>query len=215
MRSSTDPHPPAMSTELDARPLNWRFIVPDVPPGLLLLPVGEERLTAGVIPDWTGPSLSSALGEGPYPAVAAPDLSRWGGLVGGPAGLLLQLAASVREEGWLCTGFSNPWSPIRSTGHEPLSLGKARRVLRRAGFSRIDTYLAFPDHRRPAYLMTSGGAELGYFLRRFFFPYVGELRGLRARLKQRALRLMRVATLATPHHVRVRFAPSYMLVARR
>jgi hypothetical protein len=210
-----DPSGPAMRSELDARTLNWRFVTPDVPGGLLLLPVGAESLTAAVIPDRTGPSLSAVLSEGPYLAVAAPDLGPWGGFAGGPERLLARLATAVRDEGWLCAGFSNPWSPLRPAGGEHLSLRKARRVLRRAGFGRIDTYLAFPDHRRPAYLTSSGAPELRYFLRRFFLPYVGDLRGVRARLKQRALRLIRTATLVTPHPIRIRFAPAYVLVARR
>jgi hypothetical protein len=204
-----------MRTELDARTLNWRFVTPDVPGGLLMLPAGVERLAGAVIPYRTGPSLSAVLSEGPYPAVAAPDLGPWGGLAGGPERLLALLASAVRDEGWLCAGFSNPWSPLRPEGWEHLSLRKARRVLHRAGFGRIDTYLAFPDHRSPAYLTSLGPAELGYFLRRFFLPYVGDLRGVRARLKQRALRLIRTATLATPHPIRIRFAPAYVLVARR
>jgi hypothetical protein len=204
-----------MRSEFDARPLNWQFVTPDVPAGLLLLPVGAEPLTAAVIPNRAAPSLSAVLSEGPYPAVAAPDLGRWSRFAGGPERLLARLAAAVRDDGWLCAGFCNRWSPLRPPGGEHLSMRKARRALHRAGFGRIDTYLAFPDHRRPAYLTSSGPAELRYFLRRFFFPYVGDLRGVRARLMQRALRLIRMAALATPHTIRIRFAPAYVLVARR
>jgi hypothetical protein len=204
-----------MRSEFDARSLNWQFVTPDVPAGLLLLPVDVEPLTGAVIPDRAGPSLWAALREGPYPAVAAPDLGPWGGLAGGPERLLARLAAVVRDDGWLCAGFSNRWSPLRPPGWEHLSMRKVRRVLHRAGFDRVDTYLAFPDHRRPAYLTSSGAAELRYFLSRLFLPYVGDLRGVRARLKQRALGLIRTATLATPHTIRIRFAPAYVLVARR
>jgi hypothetical protein len=204
-----------MPSEPDARALNWRFVTPETPSRLLLLPVGDERLPLALTPDRTVHGIQSALMHGPYPAVVVPDLGDWGRLAGGPARLLSELAGQVGPGGWLCTGFSNSWSPIRPTGGGHLSRRKAIRLLRTAGFGRVDAYLAFPDHRRPAYITSPGRPELRYFLRRLFLPYVGDLGGMRARLKQRALRVLRTVTLATPHWIRVRFSPSYVLVAQR
>jgi hypothetical protein len=220
---ATGPCPPGrrpspIMAELDARALNWRFVVPDEPRGLLLLPAGGERMEDAVSPELSASALSAALGDGPYPAVAAPDLAGWAGLerAGGAAGLLARLGDSVGPGGWLFAGFPNAWYPAHPAAPGSLGLGAARRILRRSGLGIDEAYLALPDQRCPAYLVSTGGpAELEYFLRRLFRPYPGSLSGWRAGLRQRSLSIMRMVALGLPHRLRVRFAPALGIVARR
>jgi hypothetical protein len=205
-------------SELDARALNWRFVVPDEPRGLLLLPADGERVEGAVSPELSASALSGALRDGPYPAVAAPDLARWAGLerAGGAADLLARLGDAVGPGGWLFAGFPNPWYPARPAATGSLGLGTARRILGRSGLGIGESYVALPDQRCPAYLVSAGApAELEYFLRCLFRPYTGSLSGWRARLGQRSLSLMRRIALGLPHRVRVRFAPALGIVARR
>jgi hypothetical protein len=203
--------------DFDARTMNWRFVVPDEPPGLLLLRVGEEQLAGAVTPGDAGEALSNALEAGPYPAVVAQDLARWASLLDvRPRDLLLQLGAGVEARGWLAVGISNPWSPTRPFGHGSVRATRAARALNAAGFCSVRSYLAFPDQRCPAYLIGADDrAELNYLLGRLFLPYVGEVRGMRARIKQRVVRAGRRVALFLPHRLRVGLAPASLLVARK
>jgi hypothetical protein len=205
-------------TDLDARALNWRFVVPDEPRGLLLLPAEGERVEDAVSPEPSASALSAALREAPYPAVVAPDLAAWAGFerAGGAADLLARLGDCVGPGGWLFAGFPNAWYPAHPAAAGSLGLGAARRILHRAGLGIVDAYLALPDQRCPAYLVsTEGPAELEYFLRRLFRPYAGSLSGWRAGLRQRSLSVMRRVALGLPHRLRIRFAPALGIVARR
>ena len=204
--------------EVDARLLNWRFVVPDEPRGLLLLPAGHERLEGAVSPEPSPPALSTALREGPYPAVVAPDLAMWAGLERRrrSAELLARLGESVGRGGWLFAGFPNAWHPARPATAGALGLGAARRIVALSGLVMVDAYVALPDQRCPAYLVSiDRPAELEYFLRRLFRPYAGSLSGWRAGLRQRSLSVMRTAALGLPHGLRLKFAPALGIVARR
>jgi hypothetical protein len=201
---------------MDARALNWRYVVPGEPAGLLLLPIDDERVEGAVIPPNDPAAVREAMQRGPYPAIAAPDLSRWAHA--DPSGireLLRSLAAAVVPGGWLYVGFPNADSPTRRPRNGGFTLRGARRVLRRAGIQQIETYLPFPDQRCPAYLVSAqGSAGLEYFLRHLAFPFTsGE--GNHRELRRRLLRVARRAALLAPHRVRVRLAPAVALVARR
>jgi hypothetical protein len=205
-------------SEFDARPLNWRFLVPDEPEGLLLLRAAEERLSGAVSPDRTSVDLADALAGPIYPAVVAPDLRTWSTLAGagGSRTLLTRLATKVSPQGWLAIGLANPWYPMDPFTRGALGRRTARRILRSAGFHSVRTYLAFPDERCPAYLVRSDGhAELAYLLDRLFLPYVGGAQGVRARIKGRAIRWLRRGALLAPHQLRATLAPAVVLVARR
>ena len=203
--------------EFDARPLNWRFVVPNEPDGCLLLRVGDEQLAGAVTPERTSPDLAAALGADPYPAVVAPDLGGWARLAaGGSIGLLSRLASSVSPDGWLAIGMANPWYPIHPLARGSLSARKAARLLRSAGFAVVDPYIALPDERCPAYLVSARtDAELDYVLDRLFLPYVGDARGRRARVKRRAISALRRVALSTPNAIRTALAPAVLIVARR
>jgi hypothetical protein len=204
--------------EVDARPLNWRFVVPDEPRGLLQLRAGDERLEGAVSPERSAPALSTALRDGPYPAVVASDLAGWAGLErrGGAADLLARLGDAVAPGGWLFAGFPNAWHPARPAPDGALGLGAARRIVGRSGLVMLDAYVALPDQRCPAYLVSiDRPAGLEYFLRHLFRPYAGSLSGWRAGLRRRSLSLMRAAALGLPHPVRLRLAPALGIVARR
>jgi hypothetical protein len=89
-------------------------------------------------------------------------------------------------------------------------------VVRGAGLRPSSTWLAFPDERTTAYLVPAGGGpELAYFMRTFFFPYATGGSARKARIKQRALTLMRRVSLVAPARLRSRFAPAFAIVAER
>lgn len=211
-------------TVIDHRLLNWRFVVPSLPDGLLLLPAADEagEVPAAVVCD---PGLA-ALRARTYPAVVVADLGRWSGGEagqgdpgrghGGGRELLLRAAEAVAPGGWLYVSFANPWYPLRSHGGAALTLAAAGRVLRDAGLRPSSAWLAFPDQRTTAYLVPArGGPELEYFMRTFFFPYATGQSARKARIKQRALTLMRGAALLAPARLRPRFAPAFAVVAER
>src|SRR5207302_1604039 len=156
-----DPEAPTF----DARALNWRFVTPSEPTGMLLLPAENERISWAVTPFETAGALAEAFRSGPYPGVAIPDLHRWARIADIDAVTLLGAAAgSLAAGGWLYAGFANPWYPLRS-GRGSLRLGKAPAVLRRQGLTSPDVALVFPDQRRPAYLLPRDGRlELEFFL---------------------------------------------------
>ncbi|HLW18239.1 MAG TPA: hypothetical protein VKV69_12870, partial [Actinomycetota bacterium] len=156
----------------DARALNWRFVTPSEPAGMLLLPAEDEWIPWAVTPFGTAGALAEAFRTGPYPGVAIPDVHRWARIADSDAVTLLDAAAgAVAPGGWLYAGFANPWYPLRAI-RGSLRIGKALDVIRRCGLSSPDVYFVFPDQRRPAYLMPRDGrVELEFFLDRFFVPY--------------------------------------------
>jgi hypothetical protein len=202
-------------TVIDHRLLNWRFVVPSVPDGLLLLAAADE---AADLPEAVAcdPGLA-ALRSGPYPAVVVSDLGRWSAAAAEGGKDLLRLAAeAVAPGGWLYASFANPLYPMRSRSTVALTLAAASRVVRAAGLRPLSRWLAFPDQHTPAYLVPAGGgSELEYFMRTFFFPYATGESARKARLKQRALTLMRGCALLAPRPVRPRFAPAFAIVAER
>jgi hypothetical protein len=199
----------------DARALNWRFVTPTEPAGMLLLPAENESIPWAVTPFGTAGALAEAFRTGPYPGVAIPDIHRWARIADSePVTLLDAAAEAVAPGGWLYAGFANPWYPLRTTPGS-LRLGKALDIVRRGGLSSPDVYLVFPDQRRPAYLLPrEGGAELEFFLDRFFLPYAdGD--GARATITRMLLPIARRAALRMPHAVRASLAPAFAVVARR
>jgi hypothetical protein len=189
----------------DARTLNWRFVVPDEPPGLLFLPPGG------------GPGgLATALGGGPYPAVAATDLGSLTRRRPAEAGrMLARLCAAVAPGGWLCAGFANAGYPGTPPLVGGLRVQTARRVVRRAGLSEPDVYFALPHQRCPALLVPATRAvELDHVLRQLFLTYVpGD--GAWAMAQRHLLAALRRGALRTPHLVRTLLAPGFYVVARR
>ena len=199
----------------DVRALNWLFVAPEKPESLLFLPVEDESLPGAITPNGNS-GLPGALDRGPYPAVAAPDLTAWvePGERQRPSRLLGRLADAVAPGGWLYVGFPNRPYPNGNGAPPPLRMRTAIRVLRRRGLRDIQTFLPFPDQRCPAYLISADtGAPLRYFLARLVFPYVTESED--APRRQRRIMRMRNAALASPHSLRVRFAPAGALLARR
>ncbi len=212
-------------TVIDHRLLNWRFVVPGVPDGLLLLAAADEagEVQGAVACD---PGLA-ALRAGPYPAVVVADLGRWAatgagagrrgrGRGAGGRELLAEAAGAVAPGGWLYASFANRLYPLRSRGGAALTLAAAGRVLCGAGLRPSSAWLAFPDQRTTAYLVPAGGGpELEYFMRTFFFPYATGGSARKVRIRQRALTSMRGAALLAPARLRPRFAPAFAVVAER
>jgi len=198
----------------DARALNWRFIAPPEPAGMLLLPVEAERVESAAIPDPSAPSLEDALRGRTYPAVVVGDVGRWARIGRSSASLFLYLAAeAVAPGGWLYAGFSNPLYPLRRRGGG-IRAKSAARIVSAAGMVESTLYLALPDHRRPAYIVPRAGRrELEFILRRLFVPFDGT--GSSAGLTHSLLPFARRVALIAPQGIRASFAPSFALVARR
>jgi hypothetical protein len=198
----------------DIRGLNWRVLIPEEPKDFLFLPADHETLPGAITPNGNG-GLTAAFERGPYPAVAVPDLTAWlEHAPGGPAGLLRRLADAVAPAGWLYVGFPNRLYPARPMVSGSLRLRTAARIIRRRGLTEIRTFLPFPDHRCPAYLISAETrAPLGHFLARLVFPYSADRQD--PQREQQRISRMRSLALAAPHGLRVRLAPAMALVARR
>jgi hypothetical protein len=201
-----------MSAHVDARLLNWRFVVPGEPEGLLLLAADGETLPGAITPGRG--ALAGRLPDGPYPAIAIPDLAAWvpERRPRAAARLLAMLAAAVAPGGWLCAGFPNRWYPAAPMRSGSLSLAAALGAVRRAGLTGVEVYAALPDQRRAAFLVPlARPAEMDHMLRVLFetsFPSGG--RGALA--FRRILAAGRRAALATPR-ARRHLVPAYYLVA--
>ena len=201
-----------MTGQPDARLLNWRFIVPDQPPGLLLLPADGETVLGAVTPR----PLDRPLPAGRYPAIAVPDLAAWlpRRRPAGAARLLADLAAAVAPGGWLCAGFGNTWYPVAPLRPGSLSAARAVRTVRRAGLARARLYAALPGPRRAAFLVPlARPAEMDHMLR-VLFETSYPRRGRGAAVSRRMLSLLRRAALAAPR-ARRHLVPAYYLVAQR
>jgi hypothetical protein len=204
-----------MTADADARLLNWRFLVPPEPPGLLLLPAAGETVPGAVIPE--PDLLDRLLPAGRYPAIAIPDLAAWlprrrrGSQ---PARLLAGLAAAVAPGGWLCAGFANSLYPAAPLRPGSLSCARALRTIARAGLTQPELYAALPGPRRAAYLVPlTRPAELDHMLR-VLFETSSPPPGRGAAASRRILALMRQAALAAPR-ARRHLMPAYYLIARR
>jgi hypothetical protein len=205
-----------VTVQVDARTLNWRFVVPDEPEGLLYLPVNDERVPLAVVAEEGLRGLAVALRGGPYPAVAAPDLGRWARNRPAQAGrMLARLSAAVAPGGWLCAGFANANYPATPALTGALRIRSARRILRRAGLSDLEVYYSLPNQRCPALLVPAARpVELNHVLRYLFLTYLpGE--GPWAAAQRHLLTLLRRGALRTPHGIRTRFAPGFYVIARR
>jgi hypothetical protein len=202
-----------MSAEPDARLLNWRFIVPGEPAGLLLLSADGETLP-GVVTPCQGGDLQ--LHDRRFPAVAVPDLGAWlpRDRRGGAARLVADLATAVAPGGWLCAGFANRWYPVAPWRTASLSSGHAIRTVRRAGLTETELYAALPGHRRAAFLVPLARRdEMDHMLRVLFEASFPE-RGHGAAALRRVLCVARLVALAAPR-ARRHLVPAYYLVARR
>jgi len=203
-----------MTTEPDARLLNWRFVAPSQPPELLLLSADGETVPGALTPDRD--VFDHPLPALRYPAIAIPDLAAWlpRRRPAGAARLLAGLAAAVAPGGWLCAGFANSWYPVVPLRPGSLSCARALRTVRRAGLTRTELYAALPGPRRAAFLVPlARPAEMDHMLRVLFeTSYPGRGRGAAA--ARRMLSLLRRAALTAPH-ARRRLVPAYYLVARR
>jgi hypothetical protein len=214
--ASPTPTRAAHPVAADARVLNWRFVVPGEPDGLLLLPVDGEATPGAEVVDQAPDALAGALVHS-YPAVVAPDLTAWARAHHrGADDLLAALAGAVDRAGWIYAGFANRTSPASPWARGSLGRKRATEVLRRAGITEVEVLAALPDQRCPAFLLsTDDPAVLDYFLRRLFFPHAGGVAGWRARARQQLLRVLRAGALAASHSARVRHAPALAIIGRR
>jgi hypothetical protein len=190
----------------DARELNWRFVLPDEPAGLLVL----DREQAG-----RHRSLADALDNTTSAGIVVPDLSLWADRRSGPC-LLVDVAQAVAPGGWLCVGFPNRLLlPGSVNARGSMALRTARATLRTAGLTMTAVYLPLPDHRHPALLVDARHrGELDYFFEHLFVTYLPGS-SVRVRLLRRLLVAVRRVGLLMPHRVRVACAPGYCVVAWR
>ena len=201
---------------LDARPLNWRFVVPGEPEGLLFLPISGERLAGAIVPDRTTRALHEALDRGSFPAVAVPDVGSWARVLGSPSALIRRLAESVDRGGWLYAGFANALFPGRPFAPGSLRPGSVHRCFEASDGWTVERFFPLPDHRCPAYLVPARRPqEMDYFLRNLFVPYAETGNRWVTRAVRRGLMAMRSTALASPGGTRVRLAPAIAIVARR
>jgi hypothetical protein len=201
----------------DARTLNWRFVVPDEPSGLLLLPVDDESTESSVLALREGTGAFLIPADGTFPAVAAADLTAWTRRGGRreSARLLAQLCSTVSPGGWLCIGFANARYPGSPRWRRSLRLHAVRRVLRRSGMRAPEIYACLPDHRRPGLLVPlQRSAELDFVLRKLFLTYTSA-DSTWPGLRRRVLGLMHRAAVSAPHGARAALVPGYCLVSRR
>ena len=201
----------------ETRILNWQLVVPDEEAPLLLLPAKDETVPGATVVRPDPVSLDMALSAGPYHGVVAPDLGEWGADGnGGVSSLLSRLAGAAGPDGWLFASFANRRFPRKTRRTHGLRLGKALKLLRRAGMEKVTVYIPLPSHRQPAWLVpVERRSELDVFLRQMVFPYAPVSSRILSWVVSRGIQGGRRIALAAPHGLRVRFAPSYAIVARR
>jgi hypothetical protein len=203
----------ATTTPQDARSMTWQFVAPNDGAQLFAFAAPDDCPEDAIT---IAPAeLRRHVGQAAWPAVAAPDLAAVVAEAGaGDAAATLELLGrQVAPGGWLLFGVANAWYPARRAG--ALSLARLRRAVGRAGLHVESVYLAMPDHHHPAVLTAARPAgALDQVLYRLPTTYVGNTgRGTGAR--RRARMLMVACAGAAPHALRVRFAPGYLVVARR
>lgn len=206
----------ALVGQTDARLDNWWCVVPDDAPALTLTNGGRPRSNDRV-PARTVSALDEALAAGPYPAVAAPDLSGWAAALRlRPDALVDLLARAVAPGGWIFAGMVSPYFPLRPGAPGSLSVRRAEKVLVRAGLHIDHRWLLLPSIARPAYLVPADRrAEFDYFLRHIFFPHVEARTPSTARLTRLSLQIGARAALVAPSGVRRRYAPAAAVLASR
>ena len=202
---------------VDARILNWRFLLPVEPTSGLLLPAGDEPLAGTDVPgDRSAAAVRAACTGSPRDAVLAPDLSGWAADCVLPAArLLASLADATAEGGYLYVGFANALYPARPAPRSGLSLARCRRILHRRGMRVAAAYVALPDHRLPALMIPADGDELLYVLENQIFAFSDSRSRWTGSLRQLAVRGMRSLALAGPAALRVDLAPAFGVLAVR
>ncbi len=188
---------------VDARALNWRFVLPSEPADPVVLDLAAAELYG---------RLADALTGAPWPAIVVPDLAAW--TAGkSPRTALHELAEGIAPGGWLCVGFRNRWLP--GTAQGAMGVRAATSALRNAGLHLESVYLPLPDHRQPAFLVDAQTrSQLDYVFRHTFLSYLPG-GSVWARLGRRLLVVARIVAIRVPHPVRVRLAPAYFVIARR
>jgi hypothetical protein len=204
-----------LAPTLDARLLNWQFVVPAdaTEPLVLADPANAPRNAITVAVGGVADHLRSSG----WHAIVAPDLGRWhiDGGGAGVAGLLTTLAGQVAPGGWLAFGTSNAWYPGSLRSVDALGLSRIHRILAAAGLRMDDVYLALPDHRRPAVLAAAHPrTALELVLERLPATYV-PAGGRWPRLHRRVRRVLVAAVGIAPHWLRIRLVPGFVIVARR
>lgn len=190
-------------TVVDARCLNWRFVLPGEPDGMVVL---DQTVAA------RHSRVTDVLTGARWPAIVVPDLTVWSATVS-PRRVLRDVAEAVAPGGWLCVGFLNRWFP--GLGRGAIGLGAATATLEAAGLTATSLYLPLPDHRHPALLVDARHrGQLDYVFRHVFLTYLpGTSASTRA--SRRLLVAARRLAVVAPQPLRVRFAPAYYVIARR
>ena len=190
-------------TVVDARALNWRFILPAEPEDPVVLDRGAAASHS---------RLADALTGAPWPAIVVPDLTVWT-VATSPRTVLRELAEAVTPDGWLCIGFPNRWLPRPSRG--AIGVRAATSTLGAAGVHPESLYLPLPDHRRPALLVDAQHpGQLNHVFRHAFLSYLPGA-SVSAWLGRRLLVAARTVAIRVPQDVRVRLAPAYYVIGRR
>jgi hypothetical protein len=200
----------------DARALNWRFVVPSEPPGLLLLAEDGGRYDTAVTAVLGSLRIDAALRAGPYPAIAATDIGAWAAAENTSSREVLSaLAAAVPQGGWIYAGFANAWFPLAPYLPGSLTVCAACGILRRAGLSDIQVFAALPDHRHPGLLVpTSQPEELDHVLRALFLNYQPGDSALAA-ARRMILRGLRWTAVVLPHRIRAHALPGFGVIGVR
>jgi hypothetical protein len=193
----------------------WQFVAPLDAPELLALAEPDD-CPEGATVVRTG-DFAAHLRAAGWPAVAAPDLGR----AAHDAGVNHAVATTellgglVSPGGWLLVGAANAWYPGKHVRGGTVTLTGLRRAVRRAGLRIDGLYLTFPDHRHPAVLAAAASAAaLDQVLYRLPTTYV-DSGGRWPRTRRRVRVLTALAAGCAPHRLRVRFAPGYLVIARR
>jgi SAM-dependent methyltransferase len=195
-------------TAVDARELNWRFVVPD-DRGAVLLDAARARDFAGA-----ASPLREALTGGPFGAVVLRDLSAWAVDLR-PTAVVAAVAVAVAPGGWMCALVANRAFPAAWRRRDALRLRAVLSALRAAGLERASVHVALPDADRPAMLVDARPrSALDHVLRDMLLTYVPG-GSASARLARRCLVMCRAVGARAPHALRVALAPGYCVVARR
>jgi hypothetical protein len=202
--------------DADARLGNWQYAVPSAE-NPLLLPAADERLVNARVASRSADGLASALGDGPFDGVAAPDLGGWSVALGRrPGDLLASLVAPLADGGWIYVGLTPPWSPLRFRAPGAFSFRRAKIVLAAAGIEARRAWFVLPSLGCPAFLIPADRpGELDYFLSSLFFPYVQARSALSGKATQVVQRTGKRAVVYLPNAARVHLAPAVAVLGVR
>ena len=122
------------------------------------------------------------------------------------AGVLRNAARLLRRDGYLCIGARNRWAAARNSGAGSRSglhsIHGYRRLLRDAGFTRVEPYLALPAYEEPRFLVPFDDEILAY--------YAQSLKDGRSSLLLKAAHAVLVR-LGLTHYLK----SSFLILARR